>query len=350
MAVFLLLGLVAGPTLMERLAPTDPARIYGGIPATYGNYATIGAEIARPGKIDVLIIGASDAWTSLDPRIIRDQLQQRYGREMRVLNLSTNWGGDERNAQVLADVLRTHDVSLVLFPETDAAPLAPHELAKYWWRGDLETSGLPRRNQAQLQLMSIIGWPRQIWSRFQTPATAPMQDSYRSYLQMQLQNLGFNVARTGWKSHSEPNEASRRPYVELDAPPPLLTGAALFYGGPSDQSFEIRPSPYTPMQTTFVVAARDMTRAQGGVFATFSIPTHFSSVPLERPWIRDHEGVTRDWPTFGISQTNLFAGYSFDQMLNFYGNESHFNESGARAFTRATLPAIEELYAQANAD
>lgn len=350
LSVALLALLIVGPGLMQRIAPADASKVYLGVPAIYGNYATIGVELAKPGKIDVLIVGSSDAWTSLDPRIIKTYLEAETQRELRVLNLSTNWAGDERTAQLLKDTFRNHEVDLVLLAENDGAPIAPHELAKYWWRGDVATGPLPRRNRAQLEMMSIIGWPRQLWSRAQSRETAPMLPPYQAYLTSQTANLGFNPSLVGWKSHNEPDEANRRPYVDLDAPPPAVSGTDLFLGGDSRQEFEVRTSPYTPMQTPFIVASRDMTRAQGGVFATFSIPTHFGSSPLERPWIRDHEGVTRDWPTIGISQTALFPGLTFNEMLDFYGNESHLNEAGARAYTNSLLPAIGELYAQASTD
>lgn len=346
----LIILLLVGPSLLERIAPADPASVYRAMPSSYGNYYTIGQEISKPGRIDVLIIGASDAWTSLDPRIIKSRLEAKYQRPMRVLNLGTNWAGEERNAQVLHDVLSKHEVNLVLFPETDAAPTAPHELAKYWWRGDVAVEGLELRNQAQLAMMTVVGFPRTFWSRFQTPETAPLDASAQSAARTQEAVLGFNAAQIGWKSHSDGDGSPRRPYEEKTAPAPSVSGKELFYRGDGDERFEVRADHYFPMQTPFVRASRDMVRAQGGVFATFCIPSHFQTEPLTKPWLRVHDGLERDWPTFGISQTQLFPGMSFDEMLNFYGNESHLNETGARAYTTAVMPAIEDLYAQAIAD
>ncbi len=335
------------PSVVEQLAPAPASKVYFGIPPIYGNYATIGTEIAKPGKIDVLILGSSDAWTAIDPVRVKAYLDERTGKQLRVLNLSTNWAGDEKSAQVTRDILDSHEVELVLFPETDASPMAPHELAKYWWRGNVETSGLPLRNRAQLAMMNVIGFPRRLWSRAQSRESAPMQEQYEVYLGQQIKKLGFNASRLGWRSNSEPDESKRRPFEELTAPEPASTGASIFLDAGNPDAFQVRSDPYTPMQTTFIVAARDMVRAQGGVFATFSIPSHFQTTPLEKPWIREHVGVERDWPTIGISQTDLFPGLSFDEILNYYSNESHFNENGARAYTDALLPAIGDLYEQA---
>ena len=347
-AVALLVVLGLSPIVVTRWIPIDPVALYKGVPAIYGNYYTIGSELDKPGDIDVLIVGASDAWTSLDPRIIRAYLERKTGRSVRVLNVGTNWAGEERNAQVIADFVRTRKVKLVLVPENDSAMNAPHELAKYWWRGDISTEGLPWVNRAQLHFMAIVGLPRQLWARYRTEQNTPLTESYQNYLREQTSVLGFNAAKTGWKSHSEPNEAKRRPFVDRPAPPPSATGEDLFYRPGSGQGFfEARSYDYTAYQTHFTLKARDIVRAHGGVFATFSIPTHFQGAPLEKAWFRQHKGQDRDWPMIGISMTRLFPGLTFDQMVEFYGNESHLNEAGAKAYTHSLLPAIEKLYEQA---
>jgi hypothetical protein len=346
LAMAFIAGVTLAPTVLERVSPADPARVYQGVPANYA-YHLIGDEIATPGDVDVLIVGASDSWTALDPRIIREHLEERYGRPMRVLNLSTNWPGEERNAQVVHDMLQDHNVHLLLMPETSGYQTAPHELAHHWWRGALPTKDLPPANRAQLYVMSVVGLPRQLWARFQSPETAPLTDTYRYYYDAQRTIFGFNDAQTGWLSHLETDASKRRPYESIDAPAPVVSDDDVFYSGEPDRYFEVRAPSYTPLQTVFTLMARDMVRAQGGVFATFSIPTHFQGAELERAWLHEHAGVERDWPTIGLSMTNLFPGMTFDEMLSYYGNESHLNSSGARAYTRALLPAIERLYAEA---
>ena len=342
-------GITLAPIVFNNLAPPAPEQIYRGIPAIYGNFYTIGEELAKPGKIDVLIVGSSDAWTSLDPRIVHGALESRFGETMRVLNLGTNWAGLDRDVQIVHDVLRAHEVELVLVPESDPIQVAPHELAKHWWRGDVSTRGLLVSQRAQLYLMSVIGFPRQLWSRFKSPESLPLLESYRAYVDSQLQLYGFNSARTGWLSNYSTDTSDRREFVPLDAPSPAVTDEALFFQGEPNEYFALRFD-YSPMQTHFVTSIRDMVRAQGGVFATFSIPTHFQNEILEQAWVRPHVSIDRDWPTIGISMSNLFPNYSFDQMLDYYGNESHLNTNGAIAYTRALLPAIETLYAEAMDD
>jgi hypothetical protein len=345
-AAALIGGVTLAPLALETLAPASPEKVWQGVPAIYGNFYTIGSELAKPGDIDVLVVGSSDSWTSLDPRIIKERLEAKYGRPMRVLNLSTNWPGDERNASIVRDAIKTHKVRLVLIPETDAVQTTPHELAKYWWRPSVSTNGLETQQAAELYLMSAIGLPRQVWARFQSPETAPLMDSYANYLKEQTERLGFNAAKTGWKSHYETDESKRRQYVDQEPPAVSINPENLFYSGEPDDYFDVRPD-YTWMQTFFVLTIREMVTKQGGLFATFSIPTHFQNTPLEKAWVRNHRGVERNWPIIGISMTNLFPGMDFEQMRDFYGNESHLNESGARAYTRALLPAIEKLYADA---
>ncbi len=339
---------MAAPLLIERLAPADPGEIYRGVPATYGNYYTIGAELQKPGDIDVLIVGGSDAWTALDPRIIKFRLEEKYNRPIRVVNFSTNWAGEERNAQIVLDALKGRSVRLVLVPENDAAQQVPHELAKYWWRSEIDTAGLSPPERLQFYMMAVLGAPRQLWARFQPQDPDRLLDSYGDYFEQQTMRLGFNSARTGWKSHYETDESKRRAYEEKVAPTISVAVDDLFYDGPGDGDFEERPYTYTRVQSHFIKKTKDLVEENGGIFASFSIPTHFQNAVLDKPWLRGHPDGPRDWPTIGISMRALFAGLSFEEMLDFYTNESHLNASGAVAYTEAMLPAIEKLYADAN--
>ena len=176
----------------------------------------------------------------------------------------------------------------------------------------------------------------------------PFADGYADYFEQQTMMLGFNSARTGWKSHQEPDESKRRAYEEKAAPTISVAADDLFYQGPGDDGFEERPYTYTRVQSHFIKKTKDLVQENGGVFATFSVPTHFQNAVLEKPWLRGHADGPRDWPTIGISMSTLFAGLSFEEMLDFYTNESHLNASGAVAYTEAMMPAIEKLYADAN--
>ncbi len=340
------LAATLAPALTEALLPPPPATVYSGMPATYGNYYTIASELLKPGDIDVLIVGASDAWTSLDPRIIKAGLEADFDRPMRVLNLSTNWGGLDRDYSIVRDVLRTHKVKLLLIPETDAAQSNPHELSKYFWRPGRAPAGLDMKSRAKLYMMSVIGYPRQLWARFQNPETAPLEPAYEEYLAAQTHRLGFNAAQVGWKSHSETDESNRLPYSFAGAPPLSIETEDLFYPGSPNDYFETR-SDYFKFQEAFILAIRDEVRSGGGTFATFSIPTHFGSTPMEKAWLRNLPTSERDWPVIGIPMTQLFPGLDFDQMKAFYTNESHLNEAGAFAYTTAMMPAIKELYTDA---
>lgn len=99
-----LIALLIAPALLERIWPADSVHVYKGIPLSYVNYHHIGETIAEGGVIDVVVIGASDAWTALDVRVLREGLSKHLGRPARVVNLSTNWAGEDRHHQVLSDL------------------------------------------------------------------------------------------------------------------------------------------------------------------------------------------------------------------------------------------------------
>jgi len=346
--IALLVGLILGPSLLERLWPADPSKIYKAIPLSYVNYHHIGETISAGGKIDVVVIGASDAWTALDVSFMQEELSKHLKRPARVVNLSTNWAGEDRHLQVLSDLLQRASVHLVLGTENDALQTTPHELAKFWWRGAASLSDLSRSVRAQFHFMSIVGLPRQLWARLISVDALEPMPGYKSSLQKMRETLGFLGEVHGWKSHTEPNEKNRRKLTERIAPAPDLPVEKYFYPGTENAEFKWQYYDYNKLFTSFTQKTNRLVKAHGGLYAAIAIPTHFRDAPLDRVVIRPlYAKQARDWPVIGISMTQLFKGMSFDEMKDFYSNESHLNVVGAKVFTRAMMPAVLKLYDQA---
>jgi hypothetical protein len=314
-----------------------------------GSSPLIGHEIAKGGEIDVLILGASDGWTGVDPAIIAEELSKTLGRPARVLNFGTNWAGEERFAQIVNDLRNQVRARVVLGFENDALQNIPHELSKFWWRSPVTTEGLDWRQRLQLHTMQVIGWPRHIWVRIFS-GDRRMTPSYATYTKDLIDAAGFNAEARGWRSHREPNEANRRPMPTSVPMLPALDPATFEFPGTENANFKWQRYGYSPLQTHFFRQADALVKAQGGVYATIALPTHFTDAPLDRVIVRPMaDGQPRTWPVLGIAQTALFQGASFEEMKNFYSNESHLNKPGAALFTRAIMPAIKRLHEQATA-
>jgi hypothetical protein len=346
----LILSLALAPYVVNQWLPGRAETIFKGIPLSYGNYYTVGHEIARGGEIDVLILGASDGWTGIDPEIVAEELARSLGRPARVLNFSTNWAGEERFVQIVHDLtasgVRAH---VVLGFENDALQNIPHELSKFWWRGATSTTGLLAETKAQFYMMQLLGLPRQMWSRLLMGKDRPMMPAYRAYADRMIAARGFNGEQLGWKSHHEPNEANRRKLPQIEPPAPALDPASFEFKGVEDANFRFQRYTYSPLQSHFFRQVSALVKAQGGVYASVALPTHFADEPLDRVIVRElYDGQPRDWPVLGIAQTAMFSGMTFDEMKDYYTNESHLNRIGARAFTRAIMPAIKKLHDQAS--
>jgi hypothetical protein len=200
----------------------------------------------------------------------------------------------------------------------------------------------------QYHFMSIVGLPRQLWGRFVSVDSLKPMPSYETSLATMRSTLGFLGEARGWRSHHEPDESKRRKLIDRSIPPPVLAVDKYFFPGSENEHFKWQYYDYNQLFTNFSRQTNQLVTAQGGLYATVAIPTHFRDAPLDRVVIRPlHQKAPREWPVIGISMTELFKDMTFDQMKDFYSNESHLNVVGARIFTEAMMSAVLRLYDQA---
>lgn len=345
---FILLAVAIAPQILQAVAPPDPAQVYRNVPLTYGNYYTIGKTFSESESLDVLILGASDGWTAIDPSVIASELGKALGRPARVMNFGTNWAGEDRMAQLLADMDQRLKAKLVIGLENNTFQYAPHALSKYWWRGQIPVAPLGPVTAAQFHMMRVLGAPRQIWNTLTQSAGHTLTEQSEKASRKLVDTKGFHSAERGWLSHANKSESDRRVMPSRIPATPLLPPDALFFKGKEDDRFKFRPKAYTPLQSYFYRQVFAAVQAQGGLYATVSLPTHFKDTLLDRVEIRElADGRPRDWPVIGISMKELFSPLSFDELKSYYANESHLNPTGAKAFTLAVMPAIRILYEQA---
>lgn len=344
--VAILLLAVSLPVIDAVLLRPTGADVYRSVPPRYVNYRFVGDQIAKGGDVDVLLIGASDTWTTFDTKALTESLSEALGRPARVLNFGTNWFGAEAYQARVRDALSNLRAKVVLIPDSDAGYTYPHELTKYWWRHPVAKApaSLTAREQVTLYASSVLGAPHRLWADLRGVSNLRFAPGWQSSANAMEQSLGFNGERLGWLSHFDPNRTSRPAFTEIDRAPPAIPVEALFYKNREDADFVHLYYDYDAYQTAFLKDIDALVRAQGGIFAMASIPVHFRDKPLERAVIRPIlNKETRPWPTIGVSMTQLFAGLDFDGMKQFYSNESHFNASGARLYSRTVAPALAKL-------
>lgn len=345
-ALFLVLFLPFLDSYVFRLSPAD---VYRSVPPRYVNYRFIGDEIAKGGNVDVLLIGASDTWTTFDTKALTEALSDALGRPAKVLNFGTNWFGAETYQARVRDALQNLRAKVVLIPDSDAGFTYPHELTKYWWRHPTAHApdSLNAREQVTLYAASMLGSPHRIWASLRGASNLRLTPSWQSSANAMERSQGFNGERNAFLSHFNPVR-TRPAFVDIDRKTPSISPDALFYKNQEDASFVHLHYDYDAYQTAFLKDIDAVVKAQGGIFAMASIPLHFREKPLERAVVRPlWNKQPRSWPSFGVSMTQLFAGLSFDEMKQFYSNESHLNASGARLYSRTIAPALAKLIVDA---
>lgn len=338
------LGALAAPIIFSVIWPIEPWKIYRGVPAHYGNYNHIGDVIASGGEYDIVVIGASDGQTCIDTPLLAEAMSAHLGRPANVVNLSSGWAGEDRHHQILTDFYKAGGTAkLVIGFENDALQRSPHELAKYWWRQNSSSVGLPFRTRIQLYMQTVIGTPRRIWLRFQGadgPAATPAN---RRYAETIADNLGYQPELRGFKSHYEPDSV-RRDVIEREFEPVEIDFATHIFPKEPEDSFVWQYYGHSEFFSHFQKKTYELITRNGGKFYTVQVPLYFKQELLEKVVIRPlYDNVPRSWGVIGVSQAELFVGLDFDEMRSFYLNETHLNVVGARHFTQTLTPIFESL-------
>lgn len=343
--LLLLVTLLIWPLIVSVL-PLNKAKLYQGMPAIYGNYRYIGEQLEKPEPIDVLLVGASGMWTGIDTQVLKQDLMSVLGREPVIVNASNNWRGEENYLAVAKAFLRARDVKLLILTETDSGHTHPHELAKYWWvEGGFGRQGLSNQERQNLQGVSMLGMGRVIWSTFFGGHNRDIAIRWRGAHERYSNLDGYSPGLRGWHSHFEP-DVKDRPFVDnINWKLPTLDVDQMFYKGQEKGFFRHYRADYLPYHALIQKELSDTLQASGSKFMTVRLPTHFEKDgPDYYAYIRKMpSGFERDWPVISVPQTELFPDASFDEMKNFYGNESHFNAPGARHFTKVISPAVAKV-------
>jgi hypothetical protein len=340
------------PFFNEHILGRQPADVYRTVPPQQQNYRFIGDEIAQGGSADVVIIGSSDAWTAFNVQSISAALSKKVGRPVRVLNFGTNWYGAEINYQRVKDLLTNLKVKVLVLTEWNWTwdDDYPHRLAKFLLAApDVQTASLltPRETIA-LYASVLLGAPHRSWSVLRNVATRPVLPIWEAKAEAMRSSSGFLEERYGWKSNKSPDSVKFMPYVDLDVSPPSYPTEDFLYKGRPDNLFAVQ-RPYNEYQTTFLKLINQLVRRQGGIFAMAALPIFFDDAPTDRVNLRPlAHNEERSWPTMGISMTRLFPGRTFDEMKQFYSNESHLGGSGAKLFSKAIVPALHALLVESS--
>ena len=317
------------------------ADVFRSVPPRYANYRFMGNAIAGGGNTDVLIVGASDAETAFDTKVLSEALTAKLGRPVRILNFGANWYGAEAYYARVQGALTNLKVKVVVVVDSFGGTAYPHELAKYWWLYPkaVVPASLTLHERATLYAAALLGAPGRSWADLHGVMNLRITPDWQSSVTERDQTLGFYGVRLGWSDGNQ-----RAEYTEQTRFPPEIPLPMLFYRNAEDDGFVNFYTDYNAYQTAFLRQIDQIVRAQGGIFAMVSTPVLVNGKLGDKAFVRRlWNGEPRSWPQFGIATARLFNGLSDEEAHAFYYNEYHLNASGAKLYSRAIAPALAKL-------
>ncbi|MDC0492698.1 hypothetical protein OAO72_00235 [Alphaproteobacteria bacterium] len=268
-------------------------------------------------RIDVLIIGASVSWSSVSAIEIQNRLRKELGTDVTVLNLSSNWRGENLYHELLKRVLEKHNVGIVLFdpPNFPQATGRPHPLSLYFQsefplEGNITASNLI--DVARYQLIDLLR------------LVPKLQETYINYSvpdSPALSNTNGSLQVDRWMTDGEYNSDN------LEVSKFLLDGGEILKQQPIISYLD---KPVHSHDRRYFEAIVDLVQQ----YSTLSL--------LHVPMLEDADQqsiqlssyfqkfiVGKKIPIFGLSGSDLTKGKGLKSKMLYYDN-IHMNSLGAK--------------------
>jgi hypothetical protein len=327
-------GLMALPWVVSQVRGDRRDGLYQQTLSQGGPYEFIENEVLRAtGPIDIVAIGPSYLWSGFDAPLVKRALGQVITqREPVVLNLSSNWRGEELYYLLARDLLARRKVSLVVLTMNLPVPSLdePHPMARYWMTvrdAPLLDEQLTPGYRAKLSAQMLTGAPRQLLSL--------VRDNWVG-VNRYAATLGSGLFPIGYRG---------APFIQFHPPPPVLTAADLIDG---QGAYRFTGNRMLPHEELYVARLARLLEDKQVAVAILHVPGYTGQeTPMRSPVLEER----RDWrQTFGsrsalvgIPPAVLFRGLSDEQIRRLYYNY-HLNSNGAEFFTRAIAPALVDLH------
>ena len=354
-----LLVFAFAPVFLQWSIPESYASKFKAMPLTYENYLTVAHFLESESDLDVVIIGSSETWASLDPNAIAEYLSSNGSAEhVKGLNAATNWAGFDRSLIVLNSILERKKPRLVLMGETHtSAGSVPHYLSKYFWNGEFDGLIATASLRLKYYAMRVFGAPHEVWRRIlSTNAStdaiiadvAKLDRGKAKGLQRLINNGGFQGLDLGWTSSDNEGTSDTSSVAPAKSPYQTATprqSVEIFWENKLPGYVGYASEPHDAHQTRFLQAIAKLCKDKGIVFATVVLPIDFKDTLLPKLEIRPLAGgAVRDWPMIGLPMSEVFKGLNVEEAKAYYHDRSHFNKAGGETYTTLLLPAIRRLY------
>lgn len=345
----LLAALLALPCMP--FAGLDRRDAYASVALSHGPFPWIAEKIFDETEdADIVFLGSSHIWTSIDARYVQTRLSEESGVPGRVFTLGWPWPGFDACYVVARDLLeRRHVHMLVISDEFDDSGLRndfPHARSTRWFRlaeNSEALAGLPWLDRARLYGGAVLGMPRHLLSVARPNLRADPAKKSANYWTTDYRAADFRERLGALRARRNHDKTSV--FQAYTAHGDATPADVLVFSPETRDAFEFSRPGIAPYQLHFArkLAKLCMERHTKLVMLhTPTLPESWRTTVAERE--RWSEALAAPVEIVGIPEATLFAGIPADDVPKLFYNDTHLNENGQDLFTPLITPALLDLY------
>lgn len=336
-----LVVLLALPILLSWVGLPSRKQVWSGVPTALGPVGDLVHTLYEEKEdADVLFLGTSPLRAGLLPGEAERYFSAKLGRPARIRTLAMWWQSLDLQYVMLDEYLRSHRPKLIVFelPAAKSATSAPHRQLFRWLRygeyGD-ELAGLPPRDRTAIYAEQVLGGPRQALNLLRPNLLGPDERSAKA-----TEASSSRFRRAGYGG---------APYVPDTMSVNSLASAATLRSVLAPEiSMQPGPAGKGEYLLHFFRRIVDLAKSKDVplVFIAFPEISEFgrSDVPQVVP-LADLAGS--DAQIVAVPLGALLWGLPPERVPNFFFDDHHLNQNGAKIFGQTVMPAIYKAYERA---
>ncbi|QQS41994.1 MAG: hypothetical protein IPM63_03350 [Acidobacteriota bacterium] len=332
----LVVFVVGLPVLITESSLVSRRHSYEIMPENLGAFSFVREEIFENDEdIDLLFVGSSVIFGSVDAPQVQKALTKMIGRPARVMTFGHYFNSIDVGYMQIRDLLERKRVRLIVIsipriPYTDGPSPAACKFIRYSDDEELFAE-LPLESKITLYACSLLMSPHDLLTMVRPNLTKPSPFA---------ENLGADKAKIG---------RGRDPlkYVEYHPPSPVIHTRDLIHSYRDQQVIDFSNSELTPYQGIYLHSLIELLKRENVPVVVLNIPQYTERHKVRIVELKDWKTYfTKDVPIVGIPPRILFAEMSEANIAKLFYDEIHLNFNGNEYFTRSILPGILEVYEQ----
>jgi hypothetical protein len=299
--------------------------------------------------IDIAFVGSSKLLHDIDTPYVQAKLSEQIGRQATVRSICWGGGGYDILYLISQDLLEHRRVKMLVFYDEDGEKFRNPSVPLFFrWSDNSKTlTGLPSQDRAVFYFAALIEIPRNVLALMRPEIPADIFPAKPNIFETTFispnpaSRLGSVSAQRGYN----PDFGISSPFLPhtpyTDAP----TADVSIYSEPEKHKWIFDGLKLPAWQTQFARKFVKLAHDDGCKLVMLHLP----GIDAARsPKIQEREF----WPAYldsdltmvGISESNLFARLTDDEIRTLYFDPKHFNQNGQEFFAPVITPTLISLY------